>query len=86
MGNRGCWVVVTSSTWNRINGDIQQQKKGHICATFGSPHLAGVDKDALDCEVRPRAVHQPSAAAGVQNLQNRAQTQMYKVKVVLYMD
>ena len=61
-------MVVTSSTWNRINGDIQQQKRG----TFGSPHLAGVDKDALDGEVRPRAVHQPSAAAGVQNLQNRA--------------
>ena len=44
----------------------------HFCATLGPPHLAGVDIDALDGEVRPRAVHQASAAAGVQNLQNRA--------------
>ena len=67
MGNRGCWVVVTSSTWKRINED-NSVIRDNICP----PHLAGVDIDTLYGEVRPRAVHQPSTAASVQDLQNRA--------------
>ena len=47
------------------------------------PDLAGVDIDALDGEVGPRTVHQAPAAAGVDNLQNRAWRQKDMKRVVL---
>ena len=49
----------------------------------GCPDLAGVDIDALDGEVRPRTVHQAPAAAGIDNLQNRAWRQTDMKRVVL---